>query len=142
VAMAIVEIYTDGGSRGNPGPSAIGYVIQTQPPVKEGLFIGVQTNNYAEYQALIHALKKTSQLKIDQVKIKMDSELIVKQLLGQYKVKHENMKPLHAEVKKLLEQFKLWTIEHVRREQNTEADELVNIALDQYQKEKSTTSKS
>lgn len=140
--MAIVEIYTDGGSRGNPGPSAIGYVIQTQPPVKEGLFIGVQTNNYAEYQALIHALKKASQLKIDQVKIKMDSELIVKQLLGQYKVKHENMKPLHAEVKKLLEQFKLWTIEHVRREQNTEADELVNIALDQYQKEKSTTSKS
>ncbi len=142
--MSIVEIYTDGGSRGNPGPSAIGYVIQTQPPVKEGLFIGVQTNNYAEYQALIHALKKAQSLKVSQIKIKMDSELIVKQLLGQYKVKHENMKPLHAEVKKLLEQFQLWTVEHVRREQNKEADEMVNQALDQYQEsqEESTTSKS
>jgi ribonuclease HI len=141
--MSIVEIYTDGGSRGNPGPSAIGYIIKSQPPVKEGLFIGVQTNNYAEYQALVHALKKAQTLKIDQIKIKMDSELIVKQLLGQYKVKHENLKPLYTEVKKLLEFFKLWTVEHVRREENIEADEMVNLALDQHQqKEKGTTSKS
>ena len=92
--------------------------------------IGPATNNVAEYRALIRGIERSEQLGADEVELIGDSELIVKQILGQYKVKNAGMKPLHAEAKAGLSGFSAWSIRHVRREQNSEADALVNQALD------------
>lgn len=123
----------DGGARGNPGPAAIGVVVrneagETVEAVAER--IGEATNNVAEYRALIRGLEEAASLGADEVELIGDSELIVKQILGQYKVKNAGMKPLHAEAKAALARFSKWSIRHVRREQNSEADALVNQALD------------
>lgn len=129
---------TDGGSRGNPGPAAIGGVIKKggEEVVTFSEYIGEKTNNQAEYAALIIGLKYAKKNKINQIVCRLDSQLIVKQLNGEYRVKHEMMKPLFDEVKKLEKEFDLIQYEHVRREKNKRADELVNNALDKKLKKK------
>jgi probable phosphoglycerate mutase len=125
-------IYTDGGSRGNPGPAGAGAVIlQAGKAVAEiSEFLGVQTNNVAEYTALVLALKKALQLGISNVEVRMDSELIVKQMQGKYKVKHSGLKPLFIETVNLSKKFLSFRIAHVPREENSHADQLANAAMD------------
>lgn len=126
-------INTDGGARGNPGPAGIGVVIKDEAGdlvYQFGGYIGETTNNTAEYRALIKALEEAGHLGATDVVINMDSELIVKQMLGQYKIKEPTLQPLAQEVIKLLKQFQSHSFTHVRREYNKEADALVNQALD------------
>jgi len=126
-------VNVDGGARGNPGPAAIGIVIRDGEGAvlrDLGETIGEATNNVAEYKALIRGIELAVEMGGDQLEIRGDSELVVKQMLGQYKVKHPDMKPLHAQAKDALAGVSEWSIRHVRREQNSEADALVNQALD------------
>ena len=132
-------IYTDGGSRGNPGPAALGVVIcneEGEPVKKYGEAIGEATNNEAEYQALIFALKKIKQvfgkekMKQSEIEIRMDSELIVKQINHQYKIEEPGLQSLFLRVWNLLLDFGNYKFVAVLREQNSEADRLVNQALD------------
>ena len=132
-----ILVYTDGGARGNPGPAAIGAVFYLpEGEVNKQIgelkqYIGENTNNYAEYMALITALEKVYELGYKKVFCHLDSELVVKQLNGQYKIREETLKPLAAKVFALREKFEQVTFQHVRREQNKEADRLVNEALDE-----------
>ncbi|HMT05121.1 MAG: ribonuclease HI family protein [Solirubrobacterales bacterium] len=126
-------VNVDGGARGNPGPAAIGIVVRDgEENVLQDLgeTIGEATNNVAEYKALVRGIQMARDMGGDELEIRGDSELVVKQMLGQYKVKHPDMKPLHAEAKEALASVRSWSISHVRREQNAEADALVNQALD------------
>ncbi|MFA5420878.1 MAG: ribonuclease HI family protein [Patescibacteria group bacterium] len=126
-------IFSDGGARGNPGPAGIGAVIYDKDKnilAEVSKFIGVSTNNQAEYKALIEALKKAIELKISEVEAYLDSELVVKQLNREYKVKNKDIAPLFLEVYNLSQQFKSIKFFHVRREQNKEADRLANLAMD------------
>jgi len=128
-------LYTDGGARGNPGPGAIGIVLQKGDDViiKKARYIGEVTNNQAEYQALIlglgEARKRTKELKC-----LLDSELVVKQLNGEYRVKDEKLKPLFGKVKKLEEGFAKISFNHIPREKNKLADLLLNQELDRHAK--------
>ena len=128
-----IIIYTDGGSKGNPGPAAIGAVVGSK---KYGEYIGEATNNVAEYKALIFALKKAKallgkkQAAETDVKVNLDSELLVKQLDGHYKILDINLQPLFIEVWNLKLDFKNVELKHIPRERNKEADRLVNEALD------------
>ena len=133
-------IHTDGGSRGNPGPSAIGVVIEAENKSlkKEyGEYIGETTNNEAEYKAVIFALKKLKQLigkeSADnaEVLIYTDSELLTKQINGEYKIMDENIRGWFMDIWNLKLDFKNVTISHVFREENKAADRMVNLALDQ-----------
>lgn len=131
--MQKLIINTDGGSRGNPGPAAIGVVFsddkgQTLAEYKER--IGEATNNIAEYRALILALEKAKGFDCEEIECRLDSELVVRQLKGEYKVKDEKMKALFAKVQELIF-FRPIKFVHVRREFNKEADALVNQALDE-----------
>lgn len=126
-------VNVDGGARGNPGPAAIGVVIrdadgQIVSTVSER--IGEATNNVAEYRALMAGIEGASNLGADRIELYGDSELVVRQVRGEYKVKNPGIRPLHAEVVEALARFEQWSIQHVRREQNSEADALVNDALD------------
>jgi len=128
-----VVVHVDGGARGNPGPAAAGAVIST--PEGEVLdeaaeAIGVATNNVAEYRGLLLGLRHASVLGASEVEVVNDSELIAKQVNGTYKVKHPDMKPLHAAALEALSQFERWSIRSVPRAQNAGADALVNQALD------------
>ena len=129
-------LYCDGGSRGNPGPSAIGAVVfdaSTEPPeliAEVSECIGVTTNNVAEYKALIAGLEAVAHLRARVVHVRADSLLVIKQLRGEWKVKHANIKPLAAEARALLNNYEVVDLQHVPREENTEADALVNQALD------------
>jgi ribonuclease HI len=125
-------IYTDGGARGNPGPAGAGAVILQDGNVLAEIseFLGTQTNNVAEYTALVLALKKALQLGLADVEVRMDSELIVKQMQGEYKVKNAGLKPLFLEVVNLSKKFSSFHISHVRREENSAADSLANQAMD------------
>lgn len=125
-------IYTDGLSKGNPGIAAIGAVIKdergkTLTTISQR--IGVTTNNVAEYQALITALQKALKLGGKKIEIRSDSELMVKQLNGKYKIKSVALRPLYLEVGQLLGQFENVVIKHIPRELNTEADSLANQAV-------------
>jgi ribonuclease HI len=125
-------IYTDGASSGNPGPAAIGAVIQDgQGRVISRISrrIGRATNNQAEYRAIITALGEAVRLGAGEVDIKSDSELVVKQLEGRYRVKKATLRPLYQEVVKLVGALEAFTITHIPREQNREADRLANRAL-------------
>ncbi len=128
-------IHTDGGSRGNPGKAAIGFVIDDK---KYGERIGIATNNVAEYTAVIYALKKAKQLlgkeKCEQteIELKSDSELLVRQLNGEYKLKEEHLFPLFIAIWNLKQDFKKISFIHIPREQNKEADKQVNEALDKF----------
>lgn len=126
---------TDGGARGNPGPAGIGAVVWNQDRQKLdelSEFIGEATNNVAEYMALIKGLEIAKQHG-DEIEIFMDSELIVKQMNGEYKVRKEHLIPLYEQVQELLKNFKKYSFIHVRREEKyqKEADRLVNCAIDQ-----------
>jgi len=132
-------INTDGGARGNPGPSGIGVVIATDDGKTISFhkkYIGEATNNVAEYKALILALQEAQRIfnlesSILNLEVNMDSELIVRQMQGRYKIKDERLKILASEVLKLIKQFKTVSFNHVRREQNKLADKLVNEAIDE-----------
>jgi len=128
----IAIIYTDGGSRGNPGPAGIGAVItkdgQSVASISE--FLGVTTNNVAEYTALIKALEKSLECGIEKVEVRTDSELMVRQMKGEYRVKNEGLKPLFLKAQALKNRFASFAIVHVRREYNKEADRLANQAMD------------
>ncbi len=126
-------VNVDGGARGNPGPAAIGAVVQSadgETLEARGERIGVATNNVAEYRALLLGIELATAQGASEVELVGDSELIVRQVKGEYKVKDATMRQLHAEVKRALRPFESWTIRHVKREQNAEADRLVNAALD------------
>lgn len=123
----------DGGSRGNPGPAGIGVVIRAEdgtPLVTLGRFIGRATNNVAEYHALIAALKKATELGARKIIIRGDSELVVKQMRGEYRVKHPVLRPLFDQAKALYRQFDEARIEHNFRHKNALADKLANLAMD------------
>jgi ribonuclease HI len=126
-------VNVDGGSRGNPGPAAIAAVASTpdgEVISERAETIGVATNNVAEYRALLLGIELAGELGAGEVALVGDSELIVRQVQGRYKVKDAGLKPLHAKVRAALAGFERWSIEHVRREQNAAADALVNQALD------------
>ncbi len=127
------HLYTDGGSRGNPGPAGIGARLLTSSgDIVEELadFIGTATNNVAEYQALLAGLELALDRGVERLDVFVDSELVVRQVNGQYKVKDAGLKPLHAQACLLLSRFHEVDVKHVRREQNAEADRLVNEAID------------
>lgn len=130
-------IYTDGGSRGNPGKAAYGYVIYDENKkilAQEGRYIGVTTNNVAEYTGLLEALKKANELalslQIEAVDCFLDSNLIVQQMNGKFKIKAQHLLPIIQEIRHLETDLPKITYEHVYREKNTTADALVNKALD------------
>ena len=125
-------IYADGGSRGNPGPAGIGAVIldAKKKKVKEVFkYIGEQTNNNAEYNALIAGLEEIRSLGGDEVIVNLDSELVVKQLNGEYRVKNREIKPLFEEAIGALKKFRSFEIRRIDRSENKEADKLVNKAI-------------
>lgn len=127
-------IHIDGGCRGNPGPAGFGVYVQNGQGAEVAQlygYLGVTTNNVAEYQGLIHALRFALEQGARRVHVFSDSELVVKQIGGKYKVKHPGMIPLHREASDLLRRFESWSVDHVRREQNVEADRLANRALDE-----------
>lgn len=137
--MEKIIIYTDGGSRGNPGPAAIGVVLKTQDGKivkKYGETIGITTNNVAEYSAILFAFQKAKHLfgkekaKHLELEFRMDSQLAVRQLNGEYKIENEALQPLFIKIWNAKIDFKKATFHHVPREENTEADRLVNQALD------------
>lgn len=124
--------YIDGASRGNPGPASTGVVIVEGDTMiyERGSYLGVATNNVAEYSALIEALIKLRELGKKRVEIRSDSELLVRQLAGQYKVKAEGLKPLYLNAVRLLNSFDEVCVTHVPRERNSRADRLANRVLD------------
>ncbi len=127
-----VFLYTDGGSRGNPGPAGIGVVIldSAKKRIKDLYkYIGETTNNVAEYNALIHGLEEAAKLNADEVVINMDSELIAKQLNGEYRVKDPDIKPLFEKALGIMKNFRAFEIRHIERSKNKEADKLVNKAI-------------
>ncbi len=127
-----LHIYTDGGSRGNPGPSGIGVIIldSNKKKIKEIFkYIGETTNNVAEYSALVSGLEAALELKATDITIYLDSELLVKQLGGEYKVKDPNMKTFFDKSLGLLKKFKEFEVKHIPREKNKDADRLVNKAI-------------
>ena len=128
-----VVVHVDGGARGNPGPAAAGAVISTPDGsvLDEATeAIGSATNNVAEYRGLLLGLQRARDLGASEVEVVNDSELVARQVSGRYKVKHPDMKPLHAAAMQALSNFERWSIRSVPRAQNAEADALVNQALD------------
>ena len=128
-----VVLYVDGGARGNPGPAGIGVVI-TDPDGAElsraNDYIGVATNNVAEYKALIHGLERARALGASEVEIVNDSELVARQVTGEYRVKNPGLRPLHELAEEALRAFERWSIRPVPRAENEDADALVNEAID------------
>jgi ribonuclease HI len=127
------RLSTDGGARGNPGPAAFGYVLETENGTvlaAHGEAIGVATNNVAEYRALVEGLRKAAELQVDELEVVSDSELLVHQMRGEYKVKNEALRELWSEANELADRIRKVTYTAVRREHNELADRLVNEALD------------
>lgn len=135
-AIDTVLVYCDGGARGNPGPAAIGAVVldgSHDPPRRLATVserIGNTTNNVAEYRALIAGLEAAAEFNARAVEVRADSELIVRQVQGRYRVRQSHLRPLHESVMRLLGAYKEVVLTHVRREENVDADVLVNAALD------------
>jgi ribonuclease HI len=127
------RLFTDGGARGNPGPAAYGYVLEAENGTvlaAHGEAIGVATNNVAEYRALVEGLRKAAELEVDELEVVSDSELLVHQMRGEYKVKNEALRELWSEANELEDRIRKVSYTAVRREQNELADRLVNEALD------------
>ena len=127
------RLSTDGGARGNPGPAAYGYVLETDDGTvlaAHGETIGTATNNVAEYRALVAGLEKALELQVDEVDVLSDSELLVKQMRGEYKVKNEALRALSTEAARLARRLDSVEYTHVKRAHNELADQLVNEALD------------
>ncbi len=133
INLEAAKLFTDGGSRGNPGPSAGAFLIckmDDNVVEKSGFYIGITTNNQAEYQALLKALQRSAELGIRKLKVFMDSELIVKQLNGVYKIKNKDLMPLYHQIKELVDGFEEISFNYVPRAMNKEADAEVNRILD------------
>ena len=131
--MPTCVIHTDGGARGNPGPAGAGVVLTDEhgrPAYEAGYFLGDTTNNVAEYTGLLRALEAAERLGFDRVEIHSDSELMVKQLRGQYRVKAAHLKPLYRDVMAVLGRMNQWRVGHVYRRDNERADALANRAMD------------
>lgn len=130
-----VKVYTDGGSRGNPGPSASGYVIidanTNAVLVDKGIYLGITTNNQAEYLALKYALEECRKMGARQVDVYMDSLLVVNQLKGTFKIKNRDLWPINEAIKELIKGFSRFSVSHVPREMNKLADAAVNRAMDE-----------
>ena len=129
-----VIVNFDGGARGNPGPAAIAAVVSTdsgEPIEERSLPIGVATNNVAEYRALLLAIERARELGAETVELIGDSELVVRQVRGEYKVKDAGLRPLHAAASEALREFERWSIRNVPRDENAAADALVNETLDE-----------
>ena len=137
-AETTATIYTDGASRGNPGHASLGVVIKKKGHNVETLhsYLGILTNNQAEYSALVAALKRAQKTGLKSIRVLTDSLLLANQINGLWKVKDHNIKDLYVEVKALAEPFDSFSIAHIPREQNSEADGLANLALDDYLKNK------
>ena len=128
-----IIVYTDGASRGNPGPAAAGFVLNDSDGAQlqaKAFFMGQATNNVAEYTAVIKALEVAKQLDAEQILLFSDSELLVRQVNGRYRVKSQLLKPLFQQTIALLGEFKQWQVKHINREKNRQADSVVNQALD------------
>ncbi len=128
-------IYTDGAARGNPGPAGLGAILRDAESgallAELARFLGVRTNNYAEWTAVEDALREALRLGATHVDLRMDSELVARQISGRYRVKHPDLKPIHASVMAMLGQLGSYTVGHVPRELNKEADRLSNVAIDE-----------
>ena len=127
------RLFTDGGARGNPGPAAYGFVLEDDGGTvlaAHGEAIGVATNNVAEYSALLAGLERAAELGVDELEVVSDSELMVKQMTGVYRVKNEALRDLSLEASRRARKLPRVTYRHVRREHNELADRLVNEALD------------
>jgi ribonuclease HI len=127
-------LWSDGAARGNPGPAGIGIMLKTKDGrilAAEGRFVGRTTNNVAEYKALLLGLERALERGVRRLEVRADSELLIKQLKGQYRVKSEGLKPLYTEARALIQRFESVKLEHVRRELNVEADRLANAGIDE-----------
>lgn len=127
------KLFADGGSRGNPGPAASGAVLFAEDGsvlAEVGLYLGIATNNVAEWRALLIGLERAREIGVDEIAIRMDSELVVRQITGVYRVKHADLIPLCSQAKAMLRTFKSVDIAHVPRKQNAAPDAVVNSVLD------------
>ncbi|MEO5895922.1 MAG: ribonuclease HI family protein [Vicinamibacterales bacterium] len=129
----MITAYIDGGARGNPGPAGYGVYIQLPDGTAEELHggLGIATNNVAEYNGLLAALQWTIEHRHRQLRIRADSELLVRQMRGEYKVKNPGLQPLAARARVMVAQLDSVTFEHVRRELNQDADRLSNVGMDE-----------
>ena len=128
----MVQIFTDGAARGNPGPAGIGIIIRNDEKVllEVADYIGTATNNVAEYTALIRGLEEALDMDIDRAEVFADSELMVKQIKGEYRVKNEGLLPLYQQLMPLIKKFKHFSIAYIPREKNKRADKLANKGID------------
>jgi ribonuclease HI len=130
-----ILIYTDGAARGNPGPAGLGAILrdaETGEVLDElARFLGIRTNNYAEWTAVEEAVRRALEIGASQLDLRMDSELVARQISGRYRVKHADLKPIHARVMAMLGQLESYTVGHVPRELNKDADRLSNVAIDE-----------
>ncbi|HEV2027120.1 MAG TPA: ribonuclease HI family protein [Candidatus Dormibacteraeota bacterium] len=135
--MKTLRVFTDGAARGNPGPAGLGVVIEDEHGMRlRGLhrWLGVATNNEAEYHAFIEGLKAVDEWKPDRLEVYLDSKLVVEQVNGRWRVKEARLQPLHRQAKELLDRFREVEVKHVERERNKAADALANQAIDAYVK--------
>ncbi len=133
-ALDLVILYADGGARGNPGPAGAGAVLTDRSGkilARLHRYLGEATNNTAEYSALILGLEEASRLAVKKIVIRLDSELIVRQLEGRYRVKQPHLQILHQQARNLLQRFEKVAVQHIPREKNFEADRLANLAMDE-----------
>ncbi len=127
-------IHTDGAARGNPGPAGAGAILRDASSgevlAEIATFLGVRTNNYAEWTAVELALAEAERLGASQVDLRMDSQLVARQIAGRYRVKHPDLQPIHARVMRMLARLGGYSVGHIPREQNKDADRLSNVAID------------
>lgn len=126
-------LWTDGAARGNPGPAGIGALLKTpsgEVLSADSAYLGEATNNVAEYKALLLGLERALALGVKKIEVRADSELLIKQIKGQYQVRNAGLRPLYEAALKLLSRFEASTLSHVRREHNAEADRLANAGID------------
>jgi ribonuclease HI len=138
--LNVLRIYTDGAARGNPGPAGLGVVIEDDQGMRlRGVcrYLGTATNNQAEYYALIEGLQAVRDWNPDRLEIYLDSQLVVEQLSGRYRVKNQELRPLHHRASELIDSFPEVVISHVERAKNKGADALANRAIDEYKAAKS-----
>jgi ribonuclease HI len=129
-----LHVYVDGAAKGNPGPASIGVLVQTREGRKVASFgeaIGETTNNFAEYTAMVHALRFISVFEVDRIHVYTDSELMASQVNGEYRVKEKTLRSLHAQVLSMLRRYREYEVLHIPREKNSEADMLANRALNE-----------
>jgi ribonuclease HI len=135
VADLRLLIHTDGAARGNPGPAGLGAVLRDASSgeivAELARYLGTRTNNYAEWVAVEAALEEALRIGASRIDLRTDSELVARQISGIYRVKHPDLRPIHARVMRLLARFAGYTVGHVPREQNRDADRLSNVAIDQ-----------